>query len=222
MGDATATRPKPLVEIGDHPILWHILKGYAAQGITDFVVCAGYAGHMLAEYFDRTPVEGWRVEVVDTGVATPTGGRLLRSRTVIGDTTFCLTYGDGVADVDLDALLAFHRAQKRLVTVTAVQPRLPFGVISFANNGAGVEFVEKPRLPDVWINGGFFVVEPKALDYIEREDEAWEEGPLTRLSAAGQLAGFKHDGFWQCMDAPRDRELLEDLWREGRAPWKRW
>jgi glucose-1-phosphate cytidylyltransferase len=222
MGDATASRPKPLVEVGGKPILWHILKTYEAFGISEFVICAGHAGHMIGEYFERERGERWQVQVVDTGAATPTGGRLLRSREAIGDATFCLTYGDGVADVDLGALVAFHRREGKLATVTAVQPRLPFGVITFEEGTGSVGFQEKPRLEQMWVNGGFFVVEPRALDYIESEDEAWEEGPMTRLARDGQLAAFRHAGFWQCMDAPRDRQILEDLWRGGKAPWKVW
>jgi glucose-1-phosphate cytidylyltransferase len=223
MGDATASRPKPLVEIGDRPIIWHILKSYQAHGIDDFVICAGFAGHLLREYFARTQDEPWRVEVVDTGEATATGGRLRRVRDRVSGGTFCMTYGDGVADVDLTALIGFHRRHGRLVTVTAVQPRLPFGVIRFSQNGSGaVEFQEKPRLEGVWASGGFFVMEPAALDAIQRDDEAWEEAPMTRLASAGQIAAFRHEGFWQCMDAPKDRQVLEDLWRDGHPPWKVW
>jgi glucose-1-phosphate cytidylyltransferase len=221
MGDATASRPKPLVDVGGHPILWHILRIYQAHGISDFVVCAGYSGQMLTDYFTRDRGDGWCVEVVDTGETTATGGRLRRVRDVVGDETFFLTYGDGVADVDISKLLAFHREQGKLVTVTAVQPSMPFGVITFSNDGTGaIEFQEKPRLKDIWVNSGFFVVEPAALDYVTRDDEAWEDGPLTRLAAQGQLAAYKHTGFWQCMDTPRDREVLEDLWYSGHAPWK--
>jgi len=223
MGVETASRPKALVEIGGRPILWHILKIYEAHGITDFVVCAGYAGHLIAEYFDRPHDERWRVRVADTGEGTATAGRLRRVRDIIGDDTFCLTYADGVADVDVRKLIAFHRRQGRLATVTAVQPRLPYGVVTFSRNGsASVGFQEKPRLPDMWVNSGFFVVEPKAIDYVESDDQAWEAGPLTRLAAEGQLAGYRHEGFWQCMDAPPDRDRLDELWRGGQAPWKVW
>ena len=223
MGDETASRPKPLVEVGGRPILWHILKIYQAHGISDFVICAGFAGHLISEYFDREQNGGWRVQVVDTGEATATGGRLRRARGIIGDETFCMTYGDGVADVDVTGLIDFHRRQRKLVTVTAVQPRLPFGVVTFSQNGSGkVSFQEKPRLPDLWVNSGFFVIEPGALDYIEGDSQVWEEAPLARLAGEGLLAAYKHGGFWQCMDAPRDRQLLEDLWQENRAPWKIW
>lgn len=223
MGDETAARPKPLIEVGGQPILWHILKGYHAQGISDFVICAGFAGHLITEYFEREQVEDWRVQVVDTGEATATAGRLRRARHVIGDSTFLMTYGDGVANVRVSSLLEFHRQQGRLVTLTAVQPRLPFGVVTFSDDGhTVVGFEEKPRLPNAWVNSGFFVIEPRALDYIDGDDQAWEREPLTRLAREGQLAAYKHEEFWQCMDAPRDRQLLDDLWQAGPAPWKVW
>lgn len=221
MGPATAARPKPLVEVGGKPIIWHILKIYAAHGINDFVVCAGYAGQLLTDYFAAERDGSWRVQVVDTGEMTQTAGRLARVRHLIDD-TFCLTYGDGVANVDITRLVAYHRQAGRLATVTAVHPRLPFGVVTFAADGNGAAFEEKPRVPDLWVNSGFFVVEPEALDYITGDDESWEEGPLTRLAAAGQLTGYRHDSFWQCMDAPRDQQLLEKLWSGGAAPWKVW
>lgn len=221
MGAETASRPKALVDVGEHPIIWHILKIYEAHGIDDFVVCAGYSGHLLTEYFAREH-EPWRVQVVDTGEGTPTAGRLRRVRDLIGSGTFFLTYGDGVANIDITRLLAFHREQGLLATVTAVHPRLPFGIVTFNGGGSAVRFEEKPRLPDVWVNSGFFVVEPRALDYIERDEESWEEGPLTRLAAAGQLTAYRHEGFWQCMDSPADRDRLERLWRDGSAPWKVW
>ena len=222
MGDETISRPKPLVEVGGHPILWHILKIYQAHGIDDFIVCAGYAGHLIAEYFDRSSDERWRVKVIDTGESTATGGRLRRIRDVIGDATFCMTYGDGVANVDLARLVDFHRRHAKLVTVTAVHPRLPFGVVTFSENGNhAVAFQEKPVHKDLWINSGFFVIEPAALDYID-DDEPWEQGPMTRLAGSGELTAFKHEGFWQCMDAPQDRQVLEQLWRGGSAPWKVW
>jgi glucose-1-phosphate cytidylyltransferase len=224
MGPDTAIRPKPLLEVGGHPLLWHIQKIYAAYGITEFVICVGYAGHLIAEYFQRPMGEPWHVDVVDTGKLTATAGRLRRIRHLLGDATFCMTYGDGVANVNISDLIDFHRREARLVTLTAVRPRLPFGVVTFTGNGSGhgVKFQEKPRLADIWVNSGFFVIEPRALDVIERDDQAWEGEPLTRLAVQGQVAGYRHDGFWQCMDAPADRQLLERLWAEGRAPWKVW
>lgn len=223
MGEETQLRPKPLVEVGGRPIIWHILKLYQHYGFNDFIVCAGYAGDMLADHFAREKNENWRVQVVDTGLHTATGGRLKRIRHLLGDETFCMTYGDGVADVDLGSLLEFHRTHRKLVTVTAVQPTLPFGVITFHTLGGGtVGFEEKPRLHAVWVNSGFFVIEPRALDVISGDDEAWENGPLEHLAHDGQLAAFRHEGFWQCMDTPKDRQVLEDLWKTDRASWKLW
>jgi glucose-1-phosphate cytidylyltransferase len=161
--------------------------------------------------------------VVQTGLDTATAGRLRRVRDLVVDGPFCMTYGDAVADIDVSRLLAFHRRQRRLVTVTAVRPRLQFGLLTFGANGSGaVGFEEKPRLEDVWVNGGFFVIEPQALDYIEGDDQPWEESPMTRIAGEGQLSAYKHDSFWQCMDAPRDRQVLEDLWCRGQARWKVW
>jgi len=223
MGEETQLRPKPLVEVGGKPIVWHILKLYQYYGINDFIVCAGYAGEMLTDHFARETKEAWRVRVVDTGLHTATGGRLKRIRPLLGDETFCMTYGDGVADVDIHALLEFHRTHRKLVTVTAVQPTLPFGVINFHTLAGGtVGFEEKPRLHAVWVNSGFFVIEPRALDVISGDDEAWENGPLEHLAHDGQLAAFRHEGFWHCMDTPKDRQVLEDLWKTDRASWKLW
>ena len=221
MGRETASRPKPLVEVGGHPILWHILKSYEAHGIADFIVCTGYAGHLIADYVERERSEHVRVQVVDTGESTATGGRLRRVRALVGNEAFCMTYADGVADVDISDLIAFHRRQHALVTVTAVQPRLPFGLVTFADDGRVAAFQEKPRVEALWVNAGFFVMEPRALDYVERDDEAWEATPLARIAHDGQLAAYKHRGFWQSMDAPGDRECLERLWHDG-APWKIW
>jgi glucose-1-phosphate cytidylyltransferase len=221
MGEETTCRPKPLIEVGGRPILWHILKIYEAHGISDFVVCAGYAGELVKKYFEDERGETWRVQVVDTGKTTATAGRLRRVRPLVGESTFFMTYGDGVADVDVSALLEFHRCQRKLVTVTAVQPQLPFGVITFPQHeGGAVGFEEKPRLTSLWVNSGFFVVEPQALDYIESDDQAWEQEPMTRLARDGHLAAYRHEGFWQCMDTPRERQLLEELWQRGNAPWK--
>jgi len=223
MGEETQLRPKPLVEVGGKPIVWHILKLYQYYGINDFIVCAGYAGDILSDHFAREKNEAWRVQVVDTGLHTATGGRLKRIRPLLNDETFCMTYGDGVADVDIHALLEFHRTHRKLVTVTAVQPTLPFGVINFHTLAGGtVGFEEKPRLHAVWVNSGFFVIEPRALDVISGDDEAWENGPLEHLAHDGQLAAFRHEGFWHCMDTPKDRQVLEDLWKTDRASWKLW
>jgi len=245
LSEETTLRPKPMVEIGGRPILWHIMRTYAHHGITDFVICLGYKGYLIKEYFanyflhqsdvtfdlaqnrvtvHQNQAEPWKVTLVDTGEDTMTGGRIKRAAHYLGDDhEFCMTYGDGVSNLDIAKLIAFHRQQGKLVTLTAVHPRLPFGVVTFSRNGhSAVGFEEKPRLTDLWVNSGFFVIEPPALDYIEGDDQPWEQGPMTRLAREGQLAAYQHEGFWQCMDAPRDRELLEELWSGGSAPWKAW
>lgn len=237
-------RPKPMVEIGDKPILWHIMKIYAAHGINDFVICLGYRGYVIKEYFanyrlhssaavtfdyatgdtvyEQGGGEPWRVTLVETGLDTQTGGRLRRIRPwVAGDEAFCMTYGDGLSDVDITASIDHHRAQGRLATVTTVVPPGRFGVIQ--TRGAAVTaFTEKPAGDGTQINGGFFVLSPKVLDLIEGDATVWEKEPLQRLAETGQLTAFAHAGFWQPMDTLRERDLLHGLWETGRAPWKRW
>lgn len=242
LAEETVLRPKPMVDIGDKPILWHIMKGYAHFGITDFVICLGYKGYMVKEYFanyylhtsdvtlnlaqNRIDIhqiqsEPWTITLVDTGADTMTGERLLRVRHLLGDDDFCMTYGDGVADIDIAALIAFHRKEGCLATVSAVRPPARFGRLDVAaNRVAG--FQEKPRGDGDWINGGFFVLAPKALDFIVGDNTLWEKEPMQDLAAAGQLAAFKHDGYWQPMDTLRDKVQLEDLWARGQAPWKLW
>lgn len=243
LSEETHLRPKPMVEVGGRPILWHVMKIYAASGITDFIICAGYKGYVIKEYFrnyllhasdvtfdlssDRMTVhrrdfEPWNVTVVDTGDETMTGGRLRRARSFIGDDTFCLTYGDGVGDVPVAETIAFHRAHGRKATVTAVQPPGRFGALDIALDGAVSGFREKPQGDGSWINGGFFVLEPSALDSISGDDSVWEREPLERLASSGQLRAFRHTGFWQPMDTLRDKATLEALWASGRAPWKSW
>jgi len=236
-----------MVEIGGQPILWHIMKIYAHHGITEFVICCGYKGHLIrqylyfADYFlhhadvtfwmDRNQMhvhrhhaEPWTVTLVDTGPQTMTGGRLHRVRSYLDDGTFCLTYGDGVGDIDIAASLAYHRAQGALATLTAVRQPGRFGVFNLKEDDARISsFTEKPTggvTP--WVNGGFFVLEPAVLDYIAGDDTVWEHGPLERLAAEGQLAAYRHSGFWQPMDTLHDRNLLEDLWRTGHAAWHVW
>ena len=239
----THLKPKPMIEIGGTPILWHIMKGYSAHGIHDFVICCGYRGYVIKEYFanyflhmsdvtfdmtrNRMEVhhqnaEPWRVTVVDTGEETMTGGRLKRVRAHLCDEdAFCFTYGDGVADVDVTRQLAFHRAHGRLATVTAVQPPGRYGALIV--DGTQVRgFVEKPGGDGGWINGGFFVLSPKCIDYIADDATAWELEPLTRLAADGELMAYQHRGFWHPMDTLRDKNFLEDLWVSRRAPWKVW
>ena len=244
LSEETTIRPKPMVEIGGHPILWHVLKVYAAHGVTDFVVCTGYKGFAIKEYFatlvlrscDVTfdigrnqatihapPQDPWRVTVVDTGEHTMTGGRLRRARHHLKDETFCLTYGDGIGNVDVSALIAFHREQGRSATLTAVQPEGRFGLLTVdATSDAVTQFREKRDGDGAWVNGGFFVLEPDVLDLIDGDETVWEREPLQRLAAEGRLSAFRHSGFWHPMDTLRDKEHLEQLWQSGAAPWRVW
>ncbi|CAO3383403.1 glucose-1-phosphate cytidylyltransferase [Azospirillum argentinense] len=242
LAEETEIKPKPLVEIGGRPILWHIMKIYSKFGIDDFIVCLGYKGYLIKEYFSNYYLhmadvtfdlarnsmevhhgraENWRVTLVDTGLETMTGGRVRRVRDFIGDETFCLTYGDGVADVNIASLIDFHQSHGKLATVTAVRPPGRFGALEI--DGTSVTgFREKPLGDGGWINGGFFVMSPKMIDYIEADHTTLESEPLTRLAGDGQLHAFHHDGFWQPMDTIRDRNHLEKLWAGGEAPWKVW
>jgi len=243
ISEETHLKPKPMVEIGGKPILWHILKIYSAHGINEFVICCGYKGYIIKEYFanyflhmsdvtfhmklnsmevHHKKAEPWEVTLVDTGEATMTGGRLKRVRDYLGDQTFCFTYGDGVADVDITALINHHRDHGRQATVTAVQPPGRYGALQFGEDNAVNGFQEKPQGDGGWINGGFFVLEPAVIDRIEGDANLWEQEPLRGLAADGELTAFHHNGFWQPMDTLRDRQLLEELWNEGRAPWKVW
>lgn len=236
-------KPKPMIEIGGRPILWHILKGYSSHGVNDFVICCGYKGYMIKEYFanyflhmsdvtidmstnsmeiHRRMSEPWRVTLIETGDSTLTGGRLRRvANHVIDEDAFFFTYGDGVADVDFTAELAFHRRHGKLATVLAVQPPGRYGALELA--GTQVKgFTEKPRGDGGLINGGFFVVSPRCLDLIEGDQTSWEGDPLASLARSGELQAFEHHGFWQPMDTLRDKNHLEELWTSGRAPWKVW
>ena len=243
ISEETALRPKPMIEVGGRPILWHIMKIYSAHGIHDFVVCCGYKGYVIKEYFanyflhmsdvtfdmqnnkmevHEQHAEPWRVTLVDTGDDTMTGGRLKRVGQYVKDEeAFCFTYGDGVADIDISALVAFHQHHGKLATVTAVQPPGRYGALNM--DGDAVRgFIEKPQGDGGWINGGFFVLSPACLDYISNDATSWEREPLTRLSAEGNLRAFEHGGFWQPMDTLRDKNHLEELWQGGKAPWKAW
>jgi glucose-1-phosphate cytidylyltransferase len=234
-------KPKPMIEIGGKPILWHIMKIYASHGINEFVVCGGYKEYAIKEYFanyylhtsDVTfdtakhtmevhyrRAEPWRVTLVDTGLDTMTGGRLRRVREYL-DGTFCMTYGDGLSDVDLGALMRFHASQKTLATVTAIQPAARFGALDI-REGKVHNFEEKPKGDGHWINGGFFVLEPQVIDYIDGDDTIWERAPLERLAREGQLSAYKHDGFWAAVDTLRDKNHLEELCATGHPPWKKW
>jgi glucose-1-phosphate cytidylyltransferase len=219
--ERTESIPKALVEIGGRPILWHIVRIYASQGFARAALCTGYKGELIEAFVaDEEWPEGIEVRCVDTGDDTPTGGRLLRAREDVGDATFCATYGDGVADVDLGALVAHHRAEGALATLTVVRPHLQFGIVDLDGDNSVSGFQEKPR-SEHWINGGFFCFEPGVFDYLD-EDSVLEREPLERLAADGQLRAYRHTGFWDCMDTYKDAVLLDDLWSQGRAPWKVW
>ena len=244
LSEETTVRPKPMVEIGGLPVLWHIMKSYSCHGINDFVVCCGYKGSVIKEWFanyyrnlsDLTidlrkneltyhdaRAEPWRVTLVDTGDATMTGGRLRRVRDFVGDDTFCLTYGDGVADVDITSSISFHRRHGLEATMTVVRPPGRFGAVALDVGQTAVEsFSEKTDGDGAWINGGYFVLEPSVIDRIAGDATIWEQAPLRSLAHDHQLQAFKHLGFWQPMDTLHDRQLLESLWADGRAPWKVW
>jgi len=217
--ERTQSIPKPLVEIGGRPIVWHVIQLYLAQGFRRFLLCTGYKGELI-ERFARAErwTDGVSVECLDTGLDTPTGGRALAAAHALGGVSFCLTYADGVADIDLHALLAAHRTHGDLATVTVVRPELQFGVAQIAQDGRVTGFREKPRA-EQWVNGGFFVFEPGVVAYLA-EDGVLEREPLERLAAAGELHAYRHDGFWDCMDTYKDAVLLNDLWEQGLAPWK--
>ena len=243
LAEETVSRPKPMVEIGGRPMLWHIMKMYSTHGVNDFIVCCGYRGYMIKEYFanyslhmsditfdleqntvhvrkERT--EPWRITLIDTGEGTLTGGRLKRVADYVdGESEFCMTYGDGLSDVDISATISFHKGHGRLATVTAVKPPGRFGALEL--DGPKVTgFIEKPAGDQGLINGGFFVLSPDCLDLIEGDDTKWEDQPLNRLADEDQLRAYEHKGFWQPMDTVRERDLLEDLWASGGAPWKSW
>jgi glucose-1-phosphate cytidylyltransferase len=243
ISEETLVRPKPMIEIGNKPILWHIMKIYSANGINDFVICLGYRGYMIKEFFanyflhtcdvsfdiannrmevHESSAEPWRVTLVDTGEQTQTGGRLRRVRRYLDEgEEFCFTYGDGVSDIDMQKLIDSHRQQDVLATVTAVQPPGRFGALRVQDERVH-GFQEKPHGDGGWINGGFFVLSPKVLEYIDDDETVWEREPMERLAREGQLAPFVYEGFWYAMDTMRDKNHLEDLWATGEAPWKTW
>ena len=244
LSEETSTRPKPMVEIGGNPMLWHILKIYSHYGINDFIICLGYKGYLIKEYFanyllhstdvtidlqtnhieiHRTDCEPWRVTLIDTGATTGTGGRLKRIIPYLKDEEiFCFTYGDGVSDININSLIAFHRRHGKAVTITAVQPTGRFGSLEIDSAGQIIKFHEKPKGDGRWVNGGFFVLSPRVAEYIGGDQTTWEHDPLEHLSREGQVYAYKHDGFWQHMDTLPDRNLLEGLWSTGKAPWKVW
>ena len=244
ISEETGIKPKPMVEIGDKPILWHIMKIYSAAGIDDFIICLGYKGYVIKEYFatyslhmsditfdlrrndmqiHQDGTEPWRVTLVDTGENTMTGGRIKRIKDYIGDETFCLTYGDGVTDLDIKKLVTFHKDQKALVTLTAVQPPGRFGVFNLEDDQILIsKFREKPKGDSAWVNGGFFVVEPEAINHINDDSTVWEQEPLVYLARKNSLAAYRHYGYWQNMDTLRDKNVLEKLWQNDNPPWKIW
>ncbi|MGZ8271551.1 MAG: glucose-1-phosphate cytidylyltransferase [Methylophilus sp.] len=243
ISEETHLKPKPMIEIGGKPILWHILKTYSAHGINDFIVCCGYKGYVIKEYFanyflhmsdvtfdmvnnemqvHHRNAEPWRVTLVDTGEDTLTGGRLKRVASYLKEEdAFCFTYGDGVANIDISSLVSFHHKHGKLATVTAVQPPGRYGALNMKNNCVQ-GFIEKPKGDGGWINGGFFVLSPACIDYISDDQSSWEGSPLIQLANDGQLMAFEHTGFWQPMDTLRDKNLLEELWESNNAPWKVW
>ena len=242
ISEESQLRPKPMIEIGGRPIIWHIMKMYSAYGLNDFVICCGYKGYVIKEYFanyllhmsdvtidtgrgsmevHQHNAEPWRVTMVDTGESTMTGGRLRRIRSYLNDEEFCCTYGDGLSDANIPALIEFHQRSGKLMTLTAVRPPARFGALEM-EGGDVVSFQEKPVGDGAWINGGFFVIHPSALDYVEGDATIWEREPMERLARERQLGAYIHGGFWQPMDTLRDRNHLEALWSSGEAPWKAW
>jgi len=219
-GEETHLKPKPMIEIGGKPILWHILKIYSAYKINEFVICCGYKGNVIKEYFSKFDSALWNIELVDTGIDTMTGGRIKRIQNHIDD-TFCLTYGDGLSDVDINSLISFHKEKKSLATLTAVHPPERFGVLELSEEYV-TEFHEKHRGQSSWINGGFFVFEPEIFDYINDDTTILERAPLETLAKEKKLTAFKHNGFWHSMDTLRDKNNLENLWNSKKAPWKIW
>ena len=237
-------RPKPMIEIGGNPILWHIMKLYSHYGFNDFIICLGYKGYVIKEFFadyflhtsditfdfrnnnemivHNNVAEPWRVTLVDTGLNTQTGGRIKRVQDYIGNKTFMLTYGDGVSDINIKELLDYHIVHNKLATLTAIQPSGRFGVLDINNLNNINSFVEKAKEDGGWINGGFMVLEPEILEYIKNDETIFEKDPLEKLATFGELQAYKHSGFWQCMDTQRDKLLLEELWEKGNAPWKKW
>ena len=242
ISEETHLKPKPMIEIGGKPILWHIMKIYSSYGINEFIICCGYKGYMVKEYFanyflhtsdvtfdmqnnkmevHQKFAEPWKVTLVDTGLETMTGGRLKKVKSFVGDETFCFTYGDGISNVNISKLIEFHKNNKTIATVTAVQPPGRFGTLDISGNKI-TKFKEKPAGDGNWINGGYFVLEPSVFDYLKDDITVWEREPLERLAKENQLSAFKHNGFWQPLDTLRDKNYLDALWTANKAPWKTW
>lgn len=243
LGEETSLKPKPMVEIGHKPILWHIMNIYAAQGFKDFVLALGYKGEMIKDYFlrfyslnnnlsidlsngntsvhDGSKPTDWKIDLIDTGLNTMTGGRVKRIKDYVGDKTFMLTYGDGVSDIDIKKVVEFHKSHGKMVTVTAVRPTARFGELHISENQVK-KFDEKPQAAEGWINGGFFVLEPEIFEFIDGDTSIWERAPLETMASRGEVMAYQHEGFWQCMDTLREKNMLEDLWNSDKAPWKVW
>lgn len=243
LSEETDIKPKPMIEIGEKPILWHIIKIYSYYGFNDFIICLGYKGYIIKEYFSnyflhqsdvtmdleknsmeilQSKAEPWKITLVDTGLNTMTGGRIKRVQKYINNETFMLTYGDGVGNINIKGLLEFHKKHNKFATITAVQPPGRFGALNLDNQDNVLSFQEKPKGDNAWINGGFFVLEPKIFDYIEGDGTWWEREPMDRLAREWQISAFLHRGFWHPMDTLRDKNYLEQLWQSGQAPWKIW
>lgn len=243
LGEETYLKPKPMIEIGQNPILWHIMKIYSSFGFNEFIICLGYKGYTIKEYFNnyfmyqsdvtmdlsedmlevhKSKVEPWKITLVDTGLNTMTGGRMRKVKDYIGNETFMMTYGDGVGNINIKELLKFHKKHGKYATITAVQPSGRFGVLNIGKNNRVSSFQEKQRGDGSWINGGFFVLDPQVIDYIADDATSWEQDPLEELSSQKQVYAFKHTGFWQPMDTLRDKNQLENLWNNNKAPWKIW
>lgn len=244
LSEETGIKPKPMVTIGEKPILWHIMKIYSHYGLNDFIICLGYKGYYIKEYFAnyflhssdvifditknkmqvlKSEAEPWKVTLADTGENTMTGGRLKRVKEYVGNETFCFTYGDGLTDANIKELIAFHKSQKTLCTLSAVQPPGRFGAFKLSESSNKVSaFREKPQGDGAWINGGFFVLEPEVINYIDSDESVWEREPMETLASESNLSAFRHTGFWHPMDTLRDKNYLEDLWKNGNAPWKVW
>ncbi|MGO9016295.1 MAG: glucose-1-phosphate cytidylyltransferase [Dissulfurispiraceae bacterium] len=243
LSEETDIKPKPMVEIGGKPILWHIMKIYSHYGFNDFIICLGYKGYVIKEYFanyflhqsdvtidlsvnklevHNCKAEPWRITLIETGLNTNTGGRIKRIKDYVGEETFMLTYGDGVADVDIGGLLEFHKSHDKAATITSVQPTGRYGALELDEKSRVTNFQEKPQGDGAWVNGGFFVLEPEVFDYISGDEIIWEREPLEYLASHGQLDAYKHQGFWKCMDTLRDKTELETLWSSRNAPWKKW
>ena len=243
ISEETHLKPKPMIEIGGRPILWHLLKIFGAHGINEFIICCGYKGYVIKEYFanyflhmsdvtfdlndnsmkvHRRSAEPWKITLVDTGESTMTGGRLRRVSEYLGDETFCFTYGDGLANIDLTQLVNLHRTRGKLATVTAVQPPGRFGALQFSPESLVTSFQEKPHGDGSWVSGGFFILEPQVIEYLQDDSTVWEQQPLQEIASAGQLNAYFHQDFWHPMDTLRDRQYLQELWAQGKAPWKIW